>query len=183
MYYVKIEGVKYKVENGVYDPPLPEDRVAKDKDNFDEICRTRQCPGLRTDTNFHAGRGTILDQMDGDPQWTQHLVNQALKQGYNPGINDVYLGQLADRTGDPDAWFKPGEGRSELIKRAKKKGKGVEAPGVSVEARPYQEKQGPQLNPVVTKRLMNTYRASGEASGKCDRELKDFVVKKHGRAI
>jgi len=183
VYTVKINGVKYQVENGVYDPPLPKDRVERDKANVKEICETRTCPGLRTDTNFHAGRGTLLTQMDDDPQWTKFLVQQARKQGYSPGANDVYIGQLADRTGDPDAWLKPGEGRSELIRRAKKKGKGIEAPGISVAPAPYVEKQGHQLNPHITNKLVNAYKASGEASGMNDMELKEHVKKKHGRAL
>ena len=70
MYVLKINGVSHTVtiENGVavYDPPISEERKAKDKENVNEMCRARQTPGVRTDTGFHAGRGTLLEQMDGD---------------------------------------------------------------------------------------------------------------------
>ncbi len=183
MYVVKINGVRYEVENGVYNPPLPQDQVQRYQENISEIISTGQCPGLRTDTDWHAGRGTLLQQMDDDPQWTKHLVSQARKRGYSPGANDVYIGQLADGTGDPDAFFKPGEGRSEVIKRAKKKGKGIEAPGISVKPREYVEKKGPQLNETYTQRLMHAYKAEGKASNMSDQELRTHVKATHGRAI
>lgn len=188
MYKIKLGGIAYEVTEGkdgkpIYNPPLPKSRVKADKEKFDEICRTGTCPGLRTDTNFHAGRGTILDQMDGDVQWTKFLVQEAKRQGYTPGVNDVYIGQLAENTGDPNGWFKPGEGRSEVIKRAKKLGKGIEAPGISVKAKPYEEKQGPLLNEFVTKNLMKEYKKTGEARSMDDRELRAHVKAKHGRSL
>ena len=181
MYVVKINGIKYEVENGVYNPPLPQDRVERDEENIKEIIQTQQCPGLRTDTNWHAGRGTLLSQMEDDPVWTKHLVKEARKQGYNPGANDVYLGQMADSVGDPKAWFKPGEGRSELVKRAKASGKGVEAPGVSVQPRKYEERKGPQLSEAHTQRFMQEYKAQGTTMS--DPELRAHVKKTHGKAL
>lgn len=183
MYVVKINGVRYEVENGVYNPPLPQERIEKDAEHIKDIVKTRQCPGLRTDTNWHAGRGTLMDQMDGDEAWCRHLVREAKEQGYTPGINDVYIGQIADKTGDPDAWIKPGDGRAEIIKRAKKKGKGVEAPGISVKPQAYVEKQGPQLSETATRFFTKEWKKDGRADGLSKQELRQKIKETHGRAI
>lgn len=183
-YTATINGTKHVVShvNGktLYDPPLPEDTQKRFDEKVKDMCRHRKAPRSQTDTDFHAGRGTLLDQMDGDEVYTKILTDAAKKQGYTPGANDVYIGQLADRKGDPDAWFKPGEGRSELIKRAKKKGKGIDMPGLHVEAKPYVEKKGPDLNPRIVNNLVKTYKANGAAGGMSDSELKKKVVEKHG---
>lgn len=188
MYILKINGVSHTVsvnEDGTttYDPPLSEDRKAKDRQNIKDMCRDRKTPGVRTDTSFHAGRGTLLQQMDGDEQWTKYLVQEARKQGYNPGANSVYIGQIADKPGDPDAWFSPSDGRKELEKRLRKKGKGCDIPGLKVEASPYVEKKGPQLNPKIVKSLERQYVASGEAKGMSKKELREHIVKKHGYSL
>jgi hypothetical protein len=185
VYIVKINGVSHTVvvnEDGTttYDPPLSEERKQKDRQNIKDMCRARKTPGVRTDTGFHAGRGTLLDQMEGDEQWTKHLVAEARKQGYNPGANDVYIGQLADKTGDRDAWFKPTDGRKELEKRLRKKGKGCDIPGLRVEPAPYIEKTGPQLNPKIVRAMERQYIASGEAGGMSREELRKHIVQKHG---
>jgi hypothetical protein len=186
MYHVKINGTRHTVtvlEDGSthYDPPLSKERVARDKRNIDDICKSRKCPGVRTDTTWHANRGTLLDQMDGDEVYTNYLVKESIKNGYTPGANDVYIGQMADFDGDRKAWFKPGEGRSELAKRAKAAGKGVEMPGLSVAPAPYVEKPACKLNPSIVKKLARHYRSTGEGAGMNDAELAAHVVKKHGK--
>jgi len=181
MYIVKINGGRYEVEDGVYNPPLPQERIEKDAEHISDIVKYQQCPGLRTDTDFHAGRGTLLDQMDGDENWCKHITSEARKRGYSAGANDVYIGQLADYAGDPKAFFKPGEGRSEMIKRAKACGKGLEAPGVSAKARPYVEKEGPVLSNKNTKSLMEKYKAQGTNMN--DQELRAHVVSTHGKSL
>lgn len=183
MYVTKIRGVRYEVTDGVYNPPLPDDLKEKFGDNIKEICETGVCPGLRTDTQWHAGRGTLANQFEDDPEWTKYLVQESIKQGYTPGANHVYIGQMADRTGDPNAWFAPGEGRSELIKRAKKKGKGIEAPGISVQAKPYEEKKGKLLNPKIVKRLEAEYKQDGRAGSMSGQELRQHIINTHGTSL
>ena len=184
-YTATINGTKHTVShvNGttVYDPPLPRDAQKRFDQKVRDMCKHQKAPRSQTDTDFHAGRGTLLDQMDGDEVYTQILTDAAKKQGYNPGANDVYIGQLADRKGDPDAWFKPGEGRAELIRRAKKKGKGIDMPGCHVEAAPYVEKpKSCDLNPRIVNNLVRKYKSSGEADGMTDSEVKQKVIEKHG---
>lgn len=187
MYYATINGVKHKVsrdENGneVYDPPLSKEQQKKFDYKLKDMLSNRRCPGLQTDTAFHAGRGTLLEQMEGDEVWVKKLTQEARKKGYNPGANDVYLGQFArDGVGDPNAWFKPAEGRAEIVKRAKEMGIGVEGSGISVEAKPFEEKDAPKLNPKLQRQLERYYRKSGEAADMSDKELSEHVIKTHGR--
>ncbi len=188
MHYLKINGIKHKVTivNGekVYDPPLSEEQLSKGKQNLQDIIDSGQVPGVRSDTQFHAGRGTLLDQMQGDENWTNHLVKQAAKRGLRLTGNETYIGQLDDgEGGNPDAFFKPDEGRSEFKRRLQKTGKGCDMPGLTVESRKDIQLQRHALNPKITKKLMQEYRKSGEHSSKTNAELKDFVEKTHGRPI
>lgn len=185
-YTIRYRGTVHTVEvledgQRVITPPLPPEYEASQKRNLREMCDSRTAPGTRTDTSFHAGRGTLLEQMDGDVNWTKYLVQQAKKQGYTPGANDVYLGQMADKDGDPKAWFKPGEGRDELKRRAIKHGKGIDMPGLYVAPRPYVPKKRPALNPRIAKQIARDYRTRGEDNGMSDKELIKHVTEKHGR--
>lgn len=186
MYVVKINGVRHEVTtddhgNTIYDPPLSRDRRRRDKQKLSDMLSSGKSPGLQTDTGFHAGRGTLLNQMEGDEVWCKYLAQEARKQGYSPGANDVYIGQLADRAGDPKAWFKPGEGRAELKKRLEASGKGVDMPGLSVQAKPHNEADTPALNPRLVKQLERQYKRNGMAGDMTSTELKDHIIKTHGR--
>lgn len=186
MHYLKINGVKHKVTtvNGerIYDPPLSDEQLSRGKQNLQGIIESGQTPGVRTDTSFHAGRGTLLDQMQGDENWTNHLVKKARERGLNLTGRETYIGQLDDaECGNPDAFLKPDEGLSELKRRLQKTGKGCDMPGLTVEARKDFGPKKRALNPQVTRRLMKQYRASGEHSTKTDAELKAYVEKTHGR--
>jgi hypothetical protein len=184
MYYLKLNGVKHKVvvdKNGntTYDPPLPEEKKRRWKKNVREMCDAGVSPGLRTDTLFHKGRGTLLQQMDGDEEYCKYLVHKAKQKGYTPGANDVYIGQMADSDGDPNAWFKPGEGLAEMRKRLQKTGKGCDMPGLHVKPREFVKKPSKALNPRIAKGLANYYKATGEAEGMNNKQIAEMVVKKH----
>ena len=186
MYKVKINGVTHSVEidskgRRKYDPPLPRHELKKYAANIRDICESRQCPGLQTDTSFHAGRGTLLDQMEGDEVWCKYLVQEAKKQGYTPGANDVYISQIADKPGDKKAWIKPGEGRADVMKRVRDAGKGIDAPGMRVDAKPYEEKKFPKLNKKVVDRFERSYRANGMDNGMSRQELRNHIVAEHGK--
>lgn len=184
MYYLKLNGTKHAVsvdKNGKtqYDPPLPAKKKKQWSNNIIEMCDAGKSPGLQTDTLFHAGRGTLLDQMDGDTEYVKYLTTKAKQKGYTPGANDVYIGQMADGDGDPKAWFKPGEGRAEMKKRCIASGKGCDMVGLHVKPREYQPRQGKAINPRIAKGLAQHYKNTGEAAGMSDKQLKQHVVKKH----
>jgi hypothetical protein len=188
MYYIRISGVKHEVNvlpdgTKTYDPPLTAEQLRKYEGRCKDMLESSKPPGHRSDTSFHTGRGTLLDQLQGDTNWANHLAKQAKKRGVNLTGSEVYIGQLDDaECGNPDAFFKPGEGLSEMKRRLKKTGKGCDMPGLYVEASKDRVKQK-ALNPKVAQKFMKQYRQSGEASGKSDRELKEYVEKKHGRPV
>lgn len=187
MYKIKRNGITYEVTQGpngpIYNPPLPEDWVAKGKKNLKEMVDECSPPGTQgDDTSFHRGRGSILNQFDGDEVYADYAAKKARSAGIQVGTNDVYMGQLG-APDNPRAWFKPSEGRAELKKRAEKDGLGIDMPGLYVEPKPYdpsKQKKVP-LNPKIANNLVKQYRAAGKADGMSDKELKKHVVKKHGR--
>jgi hypothetical protein len=184
MYYLKLNGTKHAVsvdKDGKthYDPPLPAEKQKRWRKNIKEMCEAGTGPGLRTDTLFHAGRGTLLDQMDGDTEYVKYLTTKAKQKGYTPGANDVYIGQMADSDGDPKAWFKPGEGLAEMKKRCVASGKGCDMVGLHVKPREYQPRQGKAINPRIAKNLAKHYRKTGEAEGMSAKQLHNHIVKKH----
>jgi hypothetical protein len=188
MFYMTINRQKHAVTvvDGVkvYDPPLDPDVCERSAAKCRDMLMSQKPPGHRSDTQFHAGRGTLLDQLDGDVNWVNHLAKQARKRGHSVGANDVYIGQLDDAEGgNPDAFFKPGEGNAELRRRLQRTGKGVDSPGLYVAPDPSKIPKAKALNPKFTKRLMDQYTKSGEAGSMTKQELKSFVEKKHGRPV
>lgn len=183
-YATIINGVKYlicfdKSGKKYYDPPLPKSEVERGRRNMKDMIESRQTPMSRTNDDFHRGRGTLLDQMEGDENWTRHLVAQARKRGYNPGPNDVYLGQFADGTGDPAAFIPPTEGLDEVKRRVKASGKGMEAPFVSIEG-DKTERSRKKINPRTANKFMRQYRQSGEHKHMNDNQLRKHIADTHG---
>lgn len=186
MYKIKHAGVTYEVTVGPdgkthYNPPLPDTLVKRSKARLKQMCKEGVAPGLRTDATFHAGRGTLLQQMDGDEVYTDYLVKQAKKKGYTPGANDVYIGQLADSDGDRKAWFKPSDGLSTLKKRLVASGKGCDMPGLYVKPKPYEPKPNKLINEKIARGLEAQYRKSGEADGMSKQQLRQMVIDRHAR--
>ncbi len=184
MYHLKLNGIKYSVDvdskgRTTYDPPLPPGKEKLWKGNIKEMCESRKSPCLMTDTTFHSGRGTLLDQMDGDDVYCDYLTKKAASKGYIAGANDVYIGQIADSDGDPKAWFKPGEGRAELRKRCEASGKGVEMPGLTVKAKPFEKKKSIPISKKLERGFAAHYKSTGEAAGMTCSELKQHIVANH----
>lgn len=190
MYHLKLNGVSYEVRQGkngesIYTPPLPNKKARETvwKENLQDMVGSQRAPCLMTDTTFHSGRGTLLQQMDGDEVYCDYLVKKAKAQGYTPGANDVYIGQLADKDGARDAWFKPGEGRSEMKRRLIASGKGGEMAGLSVKARPYEKKPSVTINKRAMRGLAQHYKSTGEADGMSNAELAKHIVKTHSMNV
>jgi len=71
-------------------------------------------PAIRTDATFLRGRGTLLQQCDGDEKEVKRIVDGARKQGYTPNMYDTYEPCLADNCGDPRAFLPPSDPRGAL---------------------------------------------------------------------
>jgi hypothetical protein len=185
MFYMTIDGTRHAVtiEDGVksYDPPLSESQQEKYASRCAVMLEEQTPPGHRSDTQFHSGRGSLLNQLQGDEKWAKHLAQQAQNRGYSVGANDVYIGQLDDaKGGNPDAFFKAGEGQGELKRRLQKSGKGCDMPGLYVEAT-FTGPKKKALNEKVLNGYMRQYAKTSEGAGKSIQELKSYVETKHGR--
>lgn len=184
-YRARINGVEHVVTvvngNPVYDPPLSPERVLRDHENMQEMLRSQKCPSCQTDTGWASGRGTLLDQMDGDENWTKHVVRQAKKHGYSPGSNDIYLTQLARFTGDPEAFVKPSDGRARVAEVCRQRGAGCQG-SVNVQPKEYTPPPPAKLSRRLTKEIMSSYRRHDMVDKSMpDTELRKLVVDKHGR--
>lgn len=90
---------------------------AADKARLDDMFAAKSPPQSLTDREYFAGKGTLADQFKGEEHILAHLVKNAEKRGYKPGMNDVYCAGLArDAEGDPLA-FIPATGGRGHIKR------------------------------------------------------------------
>lgn len=103
-----------------YTPPLPESWTSRSK--LKELIDSGRGPAVRTGSTFHAGRGSLVDQLGGDEEWAKTIDREYRKRtGMSLGSNDVYLSQLARFPGDPEAVFKPYDDYSSMQKTLKKR--------------------------------------------------------------
>jgi len=130
MFTVKINGKRHVVTvsrtgEKVFDPPIPESDQVRYEKRLKDMVDSGIAPGSVTDTSFHAGRGGLAQQLNGDVNWAKFITNRAKGYGYTPGPSDVYISQLV-RTeygpGDPQAWVPPSEGRGLIEKRCRERG-------------------------------------------------------------
>lgn len=172
-----LSGVKYVIthhDDGsvTQEPPLPESAKKRFKKNHKEIVETGKFPGMQTDTLFHAGRGSVLDQFQGDEEWTRFAMKKAKKAGVSVSSDSLYFPTLADEPADPKAFIRPDEGRAELKRRFKQKAE---------RDREKAQRPAPKLSKKLTNEMVNYYRSTGEAAGMSSSELKQMVQDKHGR--
>lgn len=177
MYKLRLNGKTYTVthdESGasVYDPPLPEGYEKKWSANHRDIVSSRKFPSLQTDTAWHANRGSLLSQFDGDENWARYAEKKARAAGKSISSDAIYLPTLANEPADPNAYISPTEGRAEVKRRIREK---LERENAKRNA------PAPRLSKKLTKELMGHYKANGEASGMTNSELKKMVIDRHGR--
>lgn len=172
-YTVRINGVKHTVTDGVYDPPLSHGMQDLFTARMSDMLKHGRPPGVKSDTAFHANRGSLLKQMDGDEVYTNYLVKEARKQGYNPGSDDVYIGQVAECVGDKEAWFKQGEGEAQVKRVLKRK--------AERRAKAAANRQAPKLSNRLTNEMMRNYRSQNLVDKSMpNSELRKLVVETHG---
>ena len=70
--------------------------------------------GTMTDREYFRGQGTLLDQFTGEEHILEAHIKQAKKDGYTPGINDVYNPMIANKPGDGKAFVPPTGGRGHI---------------------------------------------------------------------
>lgn len=189
-YSVTINGKKHRVTivNGksIYDPPLDESRVRRDRKNMRQMLKNRTFPGVNTDTTFLAGFGSLEKQFGGDEVGMRETVEAARAQGYNPGPFDVYLPTVAKCKGDPDAWLKAGEGTGKIRDVCEKRGVAargkVNTKGRGPE-RDYIKEPRKKLADDLVEKKIKEYRKNPEFSKKSKAELREMVIDKHSNKL
>jgi putative FmdB family regulatory protein len=93
-------------------------------------------PAIRTDATFVRGKGTLLDQFQGDEAEVKRVTDAAKSQGYTPSASDIYEPCIAKCKGDPEAFLPASDPVGSLRRVCKKRGIGCEGRGVTIKAPP-----------------------------------------------
>ena len=180
---IRINGVFHKLiqaDDGTitYDPPIPKKEIQRGRNNIGEVMKSRRFPGVNTENNFFANRGTLEQQFKDDPQFLQEIIEGAKADGYTPNPNDVYISQIARKTGDRRAFISQADGVSKIRKVCEEERLHCEALGTQkFEVAP---KKKVRLAEPLVQEKMQEYKQNPEFSGMKDGELREFVVDKHG---
>ncbi len=191
-YTLKINGTSHKVtvnSDGTesYDPPIPEHYENEKRKRFEEMCETRETPGLRTETTFWSGRGSLADQWKHDPKYLDMICNNVKKRGGSVSASSVYFQSLARpqfRDGDPEAMVSPAEGVAKIKKIYEQRGIEHSDGVIKTRGRERDPDAAPKsLAPDIIKRLDSQYRkADPDKYGKMSAgEMKEMINAKHHR--
>lgn len=146
------------------------------KNGIKEILDSGEFPGLQTDDEFMAGRGTLQDQLG---EQTNDIVAAARRQGYEPSRNDVYLPALAERPGDPSAFVRHDSARGEIRRRCEKRGWACEG-SVKVKGRQDEPKKKALGNDIIADSVLDLQMSDRHARKASVKELKQEVIRRHG---
>lgn len=133
-----------KVKYTINGRTVTEGEFVKGANGIRDILETRQFPGLQTDDEFMANRGSLADQLK---HQTEDIVSAARRAGYNPSHSDVYLPSVARFPGDPEAFIKHDSARGHIKKTLEARGWSCEG-SVKVKGRqspPKEKKLGDDL--------------------------------------
>jgi len=134
-----------------------------------------------TDNMIFEGQGTILDQCGGDEDYCNYLVNEAKKDGYKPGINDVYMPSLAEKPGAKEAWISPSGGRSQIKKVCEEKNWNCSG-AVKHKATPEEPEFIRLGEDLVQQGMKEMIEREPEKANLCEGELREQVIDLHGFA-
>jgi|2_EtaG_2_1085320.scaffolds.fasta_scaffold00414_9 hypothetical protein len=179
----KINGKTYtaKMVNGAveYDPPMPADQLAREKQNMAGMAEARRAPGCVTDSTFFAGVGTLSEQFRGEERQLSQMVANAKANGYTPANGDFYQEGLADYPGDPKAFVKSrGEVRERCLERGVPCHGSVNVSEHEVAARPERVKKTKLADDIVNRKVMDIKKAGGHV--KSESAIRQEIVEKHG---
>jgi hypothetical protein len=155
---------------------------------FAEMVATQAGPVLSTDDTFFAGFGTVYDQFQSQKHLKRY-VDAAKKQGFTPGVNDVYMPGLAQRPGDPAAWVSRAQGRGYIRRLLESRGYECNGKLSEIVARPPEDdplapKNCKPLGEDIIRRNIAKYQASDPSlRNKSRRELREMVIEKHSHKI
>ncbi len=165
-----------KIKYSINGKTLDRDSFLEGGNGIQEIIETRQFPGLQTDDEFMANRGTLADQL-GDQ--TEKVVAAAQRNGYRPSRNDVYLPAMARFPGDPEAFIQHDSARGKVKKTLESRGWGCEG-SVKVKARQTEPKRVKLANDLAQEEIASLRKRDPHARKAGIKELKQHIVEKHG---
>ena len=145
-----------------------------------EMLAFGQPPRARTDREFFEGMGTLDKQFDYDGKMHEGVVKLAMKNGYKPNNNDVYLSSLARFPGDPEAFISPSGGRGQIQDTCERRG--WECHG-TVNTKHRQPEEAPKAKPLgedIVRRAMAEEHTKNPDTKRMDQgELRHNIIKKH----
>lgn len=125
-YTIVVNGVSHSVSHvdgrAVYDPPLDKAFERQSDARLRDMLRSQSAPRCMTDREFFQGIGTLDKQFADDEEGLREVVRIARSHGYNPGAHDVYMDNLAQFPGDPEAFVTPSGGRGQIKRVCEKRG-------------------------------------------------------------
>ena len=98
-------------------------------------------PAVRTTSTFARGKGTLLNQFQGDEAEVKRVTDCAKKQGYTPRDTDIYEPCIASCKGDPKAFLPASDPVGALKRVCAARGIGAEGRGVNIKSTPEREPQ------------------------------------------
>lgn len=164
--------VKYQINGKTMD----RDNFLEGGNGIQEIIESRQFPGLQTDDEFMARRGSLADQLG---EQTQSVVAAAQRNGYRPNRNDVYLPAMARFPGDPEAFIQHDSARGKVKKVLESRGWGCEG-SVKVKSREQEPEQVKLADDIAMQEVQKIRRQDPKARKAGLKELKQHVAQKHG---
>lgn len=111
-----------RIEGGRYVPAKKTTKAQKRR--FAEMLASRQPPRGQTDSTFFAGMN-LRKQLAGGvlaDRELDRITGEAMKRGFKPSADSIYMDSLADFDGDPKAFISMSDGRSHIRKVAEEKG-------------------------------------------------------------
>jgi hypothetical protein len=151
-----------------------------------EMFALKAAPRVKTDSTYFASHGNLAKQFENAPCGAlDNLIKAARAQGYEPGMNDVYDGDLAPAFGHPLGFIPPTGGRNHIRRAAEHLDVDCHGP-VEVKRQRHgstlEEKKGPQLAPDIVEECVE--RLIKEDPGlrftKDRNELREKVIAEHG---
>jgi hypothetical protein len=137
-------------------------------------------PHLQTDTTFFRGAGTLLDQCGGDDREAERIARAAIRQGYKPSPNDLYLPTLAQRPGDPGAFIQREGGRGQIRRFCEETG--ISCQGMVEVQAPQRELPKPKkLHERTIRRYMRKALEKDPSLAAKKSELRQQIIQTHAR--
>jgi putative FmdB family regulatory protein len=140
-YSCKFCEYEYEVFQKMADPP----KCYCPRCGRPSLVRLIGTPALRTATTFVSGKGTLLDQFQGDEAEVARVVSEAKKQGYTPKDTDIYEPCLAQRKGDPAAFLPAADPVGKLKQVCARRNISCEGRGVTIKSKQVEPKQRRKL--------------------------------------